>query len=127
MNQTMWRTCWAALWLAGFVSFGVCPVLAQGDPPAAEPPAVEAPTFVPVPQVAARSEELRTSLRQITEALVKGPEVARIEARLDCVPGLWIGGNSLRGIAINSCIEEASTIAEAALAFLDRLPSVAAI
>jgi len=82
VNQAMWRTCGAAFGLAGFVFFGACPVLAQGDPSAPEPPGIEAPTFVPVPQVAARSEELRTSLRQMTEALTKGPKVARIEARL---------------------------------------------
>ncbi|MGI9433058.1 MAG: mechanosensitive ion channel domain-containing protein [Myxococcota bacterium] len=71
-----------AWWLVACTLFGASPALAQGDAPAASPPVVEEPSFVPVPQVAARSEELRATLRQTTEALTKGPKVASIEARL---------------------------------------------
>jgi hypothetical protein len=71
-----------AWWLVVCILFGASPALAQEDAPAASPPVVEAPSFVPVPQVAARSEELRATLRQMTEALTKSPEVASLEARL---------------------------------------------
>jgi oxygen-dependent protoporphyrinogen oxidase len=43
-----------------------------------------------------------------------------VEQRLESFPGLWITGNSLRGISINACIEEAPQIAESALEFLSR-------
>jgi len=41
-----------------------------------------------------------------------------VEARLEKRPGLWIAGNSLRGVAINACVEEAGGVAESALEFL---------
>jgi oxygen-dependent protoporphyrinogen oxidase len=50
-----------------------------------------------------------------------------IDSRLEETPGLWIAGNSLRGVAINSCVAEAPGVAEAALAFLERRASTAAI
>lgn len=48
--------------------------------------------------------------------------VAAIEERLPDLPGLWIAGNSLRGVAINACVEQAPGIAEATLEFLARPP-----
>ena len=41
-----------------------------------------------------------------------------IERRQATMPGLWITGNSLRGVAINSCVAEATEVADAALNFL---------
>lgn len=48
---------------------------------------------------------------------------ATVERRLRELSGLWVGGQSLRGISINSCIEEASEVAESALEFLGRRPA----
>ncbi|MDH3686501.1 MAG: mechanosensitive ion channel [Myxococcales bacterium] len=81
-TQTSSRIQRGAWWLVACTLFGASPALAQEDAPSASPPVLEAPSFVPVPQVAARSEELRATLRQMTEALTKGPKVASIEARL---------------------------------------------
>ena len=39
--------------------------------------------------------------------------VAGIEARLASHPGLWLGGNAYRGVALNDCTEQGSVIAEA--------------
>jgi hypothetical protein len=50
-----------------------------------------------------------------------------IENRLAQTPGLWIAGNSLRGVAINSCVAEAPGVAEAALEFLEQRAKAAAI
>ena len=50
-----------------------------------------------------------------------------IDSRLEETPGLWIAGNSLRGVAINACVAEAPGVAEAALEFLERRSSAAAI
>jgi oxygen-dependent protoporphyrinogen oxidase len=41
-----------------------------------------------------------------------GDKLARIEARLANHPGLYVTGNSYRGVAINSCIAEAGPLAE---------------
>jgi oxygen-dependent protoporphyrinogen oxidase len=46
--------------------------------------------------------------------------VETVERRLAEFPGLWIAGNSLRGVAINACVAEAAGVAEAALEYLDR-------
>ncbi len=43
--------------------------------------------------------------------------LAAIERRLVGHPGLWLYGNSYRGVAVNSCIAEAPALAEAALDF----------
>jgi oxygen-dependent protoporphyrinogen oxidase len=40
--------------------------------------------------------------------------------RLEAYPGLFVAGNSYRGISVNSCVEEAPGIAEAALADISR-------
>lgn len=42
--------------------------------------------------------------------------LARISARLEAHPGLFVAGNSYRGLAINSCIAEARRLAPALLA-----------
>jgi hypothetical protein len=42
----------------------------------------------------------------------------RIAAGVGRHPGLWVSGNSYRGISVNACVEEAPEIAEAALEFL---------
>jgi oxygen-dependent protoporphyrinogen oxidase len=41
--------------------------------------------------------------------------LGRIDRRLAEHPGLLIGGNSYRGVSINSCIAEAETIAESVI------------
>ena len=43
-----------------------------------------------------------------------------IDERRAANPGLWLTGNSLRGIAINACVEEAPGVAESVLEFLAR-------
>ena len=53
--------------------------------------------------------------------------VQTIERRLDETPGLWIAGNSLRGVAINSVVAEVPGVAEAALEFLERPSDAAAV
>jgi oxygen-dependent protoporphyrinogen oxidase len=42
--------------------------------------------------------------------------LARIDAALARYPGLFVAGNSYKGVAINSCIAEAGGIAERVLA-----------
>jgi oxygen-dependent protoporphyrinogen oxidase len=51
----------------------------------------------------------------------------RIERRLAGLPGLWIAGNSLRGVSINACVDEAPAVAEAALEFLERRSDAAVV
>jgi oxygen-dependent protoporphyrinogen oxidase len=51
--------------------------------------------------------------------------LAAIDQALEDHPGLWVCGNSYRGISINLCVEEAPRVAEAALGFLAQ-PSLAA-
>jgi oxygen-dependent protoporphyrinogen oxidase len=46
--------------------------------------------------------------------------LSTIERRLAARPGLWMTGNSLRGISINACVAEASGVADATLEFLER-------
>jgi oxygen-dependent protoporphyrinogen oxidase len=46
--------------------------------------------------------------------------LARAEARLAQLPGVLLAGNAYRGVAINACIAEASTIAERLLAHCAR-------
>jgi oxygen-dependent protoporphyrinogen oxidase len=43
-----------------------------------------------------------------------------VERRLAALPGLWITGNSLRGVSVNACVAETPGVAEAALSFLER-------
>jgi len=44
--------------------------------------------------------------------------LALIDRRLAGLPGLWLAGNSLRGVSINSCVADAPVVAEAVLEFL---------
>jgi len=44
--------------------------------------------------------------------------LATIERRLGQFPGLWLGGSSLHGVAVNSCIERAAPLAESVLEFV---------
>jgi oxygen-dependent protoporphyrinogen oxidase len=46
--------------------------------------------------------------------------VAAIEARAAQHPGLFISGNSYRGISVNKCVEEAPEVAESILTYLSR-------
>ncbi|HTM26055.1 MAG TPA: protoporphyrinogen oxidase [Vicinamibacterales bacterium] len=48
--------------------------------------------------------------------------LARIEARLREHPGLFLAGNSYRGVSINACIEEAPAVARRVAAHLQTLP-----
>lgn len=57
--------------------------------------------------------------RGIPQYTLGHPErIEMISARLAEHPGLYLSGNSYRGISVNSCIEEAPGIAEQMLAFL---------
>jgi oxygen-dependent protoporphyrinogen oxidase len=50
--------------------------------------------------------------------------VATIERGLERYPGLFVSGNSYRGISINACAEEAPRVAEAVVEFLRaRMPA----
>jgi oxygen-dependent protoporphyrinogen oxidase len=51
-------------------------------------------------------------------ALGHADRLAAIDARLREIPGLFLAGNSYRGIAINSCLAEAPSIAGRVAAFL---------
>jgi oxygen-dependent protoporphyrinogen oxidase len=53
--------------------------------------------------------------------------LSTIERRLAARPGLWMIGNSLRGISINACVAEAPGVADATLEFLERRWGNAAI
>jgi oxygen-dependent protoporphyrinogen oxidase len=44
--------------------------------------------------------------------------VATVERRLEQYPGLFVSGNSYRGISINACVEEAPAVADAVTRFL---------
>ena len=48
--------------------------------------------------------------------------LARIEARLQEHPGLFLAGNSYRGVSINACIEDAPAVARRVAAHLQTLP-----
>ena len=52
--------------------------------------------------------------------------VSTIERSLERYPGLFVSGNSYRGIAINACVDEAPRIAESVVEFLEQRPSAAA-
>jgi oxygen-dependent protoporphyrinogen oxidase len=41
--------------------------------------------------------------------------LARIDAALATLPGLFVAGNSYRGVAINSCVTEAGPLADRVL------------
>lgn len=49
----------------------------------------------------------------------------RIEALVAAHPGLFLAGNSYRGVSMNSCIAESDRLAESLLAALPRLPAFA--
>lgn len=49
-----------------------------------------------------------------------------IDSRLREHPGLFVSGNSYRGISVNACVEEAPKLAESALALVARRRSAAA-
>jgi oxygen-dependent protoporphyrinogen oxidase len=49
--------------------------------------------------------------------------LARIDARLREYPGLFLAGNSYRGISINACIEDAPAVARQVAIHLRRTPS----
>ncbi|MFO0927895.1 MAG: protoporphyrinogen oxidase [Gemmataceae bacterium] len=51
--------------------------------------------------------------------------VAWIEARLAAHPGLFVGGNAYRGVAINDCVEQAGLLAERVAAWANRPADVA--
>jgi oxygen-dependent protoporphyrinogen oxidase len=44
--------------------------------------------------------------------------LAAIDTRLRQIPGLFLAGNSYRGIAINACLAEAPTVAGNVAAYL---------
>ena len=50
--------------------------------------------------------------------------LATIERRLAAHEGLFVSGNSYRGISVNSCVEEAPQVAEATLEYLARRADV---
>jgi len=50
--------------------------------------------------------------------------LARIEKRLREHPGLFLAGNSYRGVSINACIEDAPVIARRVASHLQRLPAL---
>lgn len=52
-----------------------------------------------------------------------GARLARIEARLREYPGLFLAGNSYRGVSINACIEDAPAVARRVATHLQRVPS----
>jgi oxygen-dependent protoporphyrinogen oxidase len=45
--------------------------------------------------------------------------LARIESRAALLPGLFLGGNAYRGVALNDCLESANDIAKRVASFLD--------
>jgi oxygen-dependent protoporphyrinogen oxidase len=49
--------------------------------------------------------------------------LARIDAELAPYPGLFVAGNSYRGVAVNACIAEAGSIADRAIAVAARASS----
>jgi oxygen-dependent protoporphyrinogen oxidase len=46
--------------------------------------------------------------------------LARVDARLACLPGLFLGGNGYRGVSINACVAEAYERAQAVLQAAER-------
>jgi potassium efflux system protein len=58
---------------------------AQAEEAEARPEEAEAPDFVPIPEVATRSESLRLSLREAVARLAKSPKIVSIEADLPAV------------------------------------------
>ncbi|MCA9670263.1 MAG: protoporphyrinogen oxidase [Myxococcales bacterium] len=55
-----------------------------------------------------------------------GDRLARIDARLAALPGLYLSGNAYRGVGINDCVKASEPIARAALDHLDRVRARAA-
>ncbi len=51
--------------------------------------------------------------------------LAEIDARVERHSGLWLSGNSYRGIAVNACVDEAPQVAQAALEFVEQAPATA--
>lgn len=47
--------------------------------------------------------------------------VARIDRRLTQHPGLWLGGNAYRGVALNDCTEQGAVLADRIGAYLDTM------
>jgi oxygen-dependent protoporphyrinogen oxidase len=47
------------------------------------------------------------------------PRLARIESRAALLPGLFLGGNAYRGVALNDCVDSANEVARRIAAFLD--------
>ena len=47
--------------------------------------------------------------------------IARIERRLANYPGLFVGGNAYRGVAMNDCVEQAGILAERVVTFIHGL------
>lgn len=65
--------------------------------------------------------------RGIPQYTLGHPErVQQIEQGLERHPGLWVAGNSYRGVSINACIDEAPGVAEQVAAFLARSANPAA-
>jgi oxygen-dependent protoporphyrinogen oxidase len=50
--------------------------------------------------------------------------LARIESRAAGLPGLFLGGNAYRGVALNDCVESANDMAKRVTAFLDSAGAV---
>ncbi len=46
--------------------------------------------------------------------------VARIDSRIAHHPGLWLGGNAYRGVALNDCTEQGEIIAESIVAYFEQ-------
>ena len=49
--------------------------------------------------------------------------VAQVERRLEEHAGVWVCGNSYRGVSVNLCVEEAPKIAESVLDHLNTAPT----
>src|SRR5262249_606455 len=50
--------------------------------------------------------------------------VAWVEARLERHPGLFVGGNAYRGVALNDCVENAGKLAARLISWLRARPGV---
>ena len=50
--------------------------------------------------------------------------LARIDARLSACPGLFVAGNSYRGVSINACIEDAPTVAARVADHVSRIAKI---
>ena len=65
--------------------------------------------------------------RGIPQYLVGHVErLQQIDARLQAHPGLYLAGNSYRGVAINACVADATVIAEKVIAHLNDVPAATA-